>query len=160
MELLRISERVRAYAYLVLSSQASARSRITGNMVSVLTAQKAFLNNFENIVNWRVDIQKDIKQYQNSLSYASSKVDYSVRESIYMFPSDMNLNIKLGTTEYYNKILVSDSKFSLGGNNMVKTSVPIHTINFREVCKSDWSMHSGVSRFRISPLSDFGTNQL
>ena len=49
--LLRISESVRAYAYLILSSQASARSSIVGNMASSLTAQSALLNNFENIVN-------------------------------------------------------------------------------------------------------------
>ena len=57
--LLRISESVRAYAYLILSSQASARSSIVGNMASSLTAQSAFLNNFEGIVNCRVNIQED-----------------------------------------------------------------------------------------------------
>ena len=40
--LLRISESVRAYAYLILSSQASARSGIVGNTASALTAQSAF----------------------------------------------------------------------------------------------------------------------
>ena len=45
--LLRISESVRAYAYLTLSSQASARSSVIGNSASSLTAQSAFLNNFE-----------------------------------------------------------------------------------------------------------------
>ena len=40
--LLKISESVRAYEYLILSSQASARSSIVGNMVSVLAAQSAF----------------------------------------------------------------------------------------------------------------------
>ena len=59
--LLRISESVRAYAYLILSSQASARSSIVGNSASSLTAQSAFLNNFENIVNRKVDIQEDVK---------------------------------------------------------------------------------------------------
>ena len=49
--LLRISESVRSYAYLILSSQASARSSIIGNSTSSLTAQSAFLNNFEDIVN-------------------------------------------------------------------------------------------------------------
>ena len=49
--LLRISESIRAYAYLILSSQASARSGIVGNTVSALTAQSAFLNNFEDVVN-------------------------------------------------------------------------------------------------------------
>ena len=50
--LLRIPESVRAYAYLILSSQASARSSIVGNLASSLTAQSAFPNNFEDIVNW------------------------------------------------------------------------------------------------------------
>ena len=75
--LLRISESVRAYAYLILSSQASAWSSIVGNLASSLTAQSAFLNNFENVVNRRVVIWGDIKHYQDTLSYASSKVNYS-----------------------------------------------------------------------------------
>ena len=45
--LYKISESIRAYAYLILSSQASARSSIIGNMASALTAQSEFLNNFE-----------------------------------------------------------------------------------------------------------------
>ena len=40
--LLKISESVRAYAYLILSSQASARSGKVGNTASTLTAQSAF----------------------------------------------------------------------------------------------------------------------
>ena len=78
--LYKILESIRAYAYLILSSQASARSSIIGNTASALTAQSAFLNNFENVVNRRVDIREDIKCYQDTLSYASSKVDYSVGE--------------------------------------------------------------------------------
>ena len=117
--LLRISESVRAYAYLILSSQASARSGIVGNTASALTAQSAFLNNFEDIVNHRVNIQEDIKRYQDTLSYASSKVDYSVGQNIYMLPSNMELKIKTGTVGYNNKILVSNEKFSLGKNEKV-----------------------------------------
>ena len=117
--LLTISESVRAYAYLILSSQASARSGIVGNTASALTAQSDFLNNFENVVNRRVNIQEDIKRYQETLSYALSKVDYSVGESIYMLPSDMTLKIRLGTVEYNNKILISDGKFILGKNDEV-----------------------------------------
>ena len=44
--LLSISESVRAYAYLILSLQASVRPRMIGNTASASTAQKAFLNNF------------------------------------------------------------------------------------------------------------------
>ena len=61
VELLRISGSGRAYAYLILSSQASVTSRIIEDTASTLTAQKAFLNNFENVVNQRMDIQEDIK---------------------------------------------------------------------------------------------------
>ena len=66
--LFKISESVRAYTYLILSSQASARSGIVGNTASALTVQSAFLNNFEDIVNQRVDIREDIKCYQDTLS--------------------------------------------------------------------------------------------
>ena len=71
-------------------------------MASSLTAQSAFLNNFENVVNRRVDIRGDIKRYQDTLSYASSEVDYSVGEHLYMLPSDMELGIKTGTVGYNN----------------------------------------------------------
>ena len=51
--LYRISESVRVYACLILSSQDSATSSVVGNTASALTAQSAFLNNFENVVNRR-----------------------------------------------------------------------------------------------------------
>ena len=62
----------------------------------------------------RVDIREDIKHYQDTLSYASSKVDYSVDEHLCMLPSNMTLKIRPGTVGYNNKILVSDEKFILG----------------------------------------------
>ena len=119
--LLRISESVRAYAYLILSSQASARSSIIGNLASSLTAQSAFLNNFENVVNRKVDIQEDVKRYQETLSYALSKVDYSVGENLYMLPTNMELRIRSGTVGYNNKIFVSDGKFNLGKSDEVNS---------------------------------------
>ena len=112
--LLRICESVRAYAFLILSSQASARSSIIGNSASSLTAQSALLNNFENVVNCRVEICEDVKRYQETLSYPSSKVDYSVGENLFMLPTNMELRIRSGTVRYNNKILVSDGKFNLG----------------------------------------------
>ena len=75
-------------------------------------------------MNRRVNISEDIKHYQNTLSYASSKVDYSVGEHLYMLPSDMTLKIRPGTVGYNNKILVSDGKFSLGKNDEVNLAVP------------------------------------
>ena len=125
VDLYKISESVRAYVCLILSSQPSARSGIVGNTASALTAQSTFLNNFESVVNRRVDIREDIKRYQDTLSYASSKVDYSVGQNIYTLPSDMNLKIKTGTVGYNNKILVSNEKFSLGKNKKVNLMVPV-----------------------------------
>ena len=92
--------------------------------MSTLTAQSAFLNNFGNVVNRRVDIREDIKRYQETLSYAFSKVDYSIGENIYMIPSNMNLKIKTGAVEYNNKILVSNEKLILGKNEKVNLTVP------------------------------------
>ena len=98
-------------------------------MASALTAQKAFLNNFRNVMHRRVDIQEDIKHYQDTLSCTLSKVDYSMGKGIYMLPSDMTLKIKFGTAGYNNEILVSDSGFNLGRNDMVNTSAPSQGTN-------------------------------
>ena len=159
MGLLKISESDRAYAYLILSSQASARSGIVGNTASALTAQSVFLNNFENVVNHRVDIREDIKRYQDTLSYASSKVDHSMGQNIYMLPSDMNLKISSGTIGYNNKILVSDEKFSLGKNDEVNLTVPAiksHKVtktaaNSNDALPSYGSQASNISHKNLGP---------
>ena len=72
-------------------------------------------------MNGRVDIRKDIKRYQETLSCASSRVNYSVGENIYMLSSDINLNISSETVGYNNKILVSNGTFSLGKNSKINT---------------------------------------
>ena len=72
-------------------------------------------------MNHRVEIREDIKRYQDTPSYASSKVNYSMGQNIYMLPSDMNLKIKTGTVGYNNKILISEGKFSLGKNDEVNS---------------------------------------
>ena len=76
-------------------------------------------------MNRRVDIREDIEHYQDTLSYASSKVYYSMGEKIYMLPSDMSLKIKTGTVGYNYKILVSDGNFSLGKNENINLTAPI-----------------------------------
>ena len=83
-----------------------------------MAAQQSFINNFENVINRGVDIQEDIKRYQDSLNYASSRVDYSVGQNIFMLPSDMNLNIG-NVRGYNNEILVAGDGFVLGTNSRV-----------------------------------------
>ena len=111
----KISESVRDYAYLILTSQTSTRGPIVGHEARNLDAQRTFLNTFENIVNRRVNIPEDIRRFQNTLQYARSKVDYAIGEFIYMIPSDMNLRIG-NVRNYNNKILISSPSFKIGTN--------------------------------------------
>ena len=111
----KLSKSVRDYAYLILTAQASARAQIIGHEARNLDAQRVFLNNFENIINRRVDISEDIQRFQKTLQYARSKVDYAVAEYVYLLPSDMNLRIgKIG--RYNNKILIASPNFKIGTN--------------------------------------------
>ena len=111
----KLSESVRDYAYLILTSQTSTRGPIVGLEARNLDAQRTFLNTFENIVNRRVNIPEDIRRFQKTLQYARSKVDYVVAEYVYMIPSDMNLRIGK-VKNYNNKIMVSKPGFNLGTN--------------------------------------------
>ena len=57
----------------------------------------------------------DIEKYQGVLEHAVSKIDFSVGIGIYMFLSNLNLNI--GKTKgYNNKILVSNTGMKIGSN--------------------------------------------
>ena len=111
----KLSESVRDYAYLILTSQTSTRGPIIGHEARNLDAQRVFLNNFENVINRRVDIPEDIRRFQKTLQYARSKVDYAIGEFIYMLPSDMNLRIG-NVRNYNNKILISSPSFKIGTN--------------------------------------------
>ena len=71
-----------------------------------------------------MDIRENIKHYQDTLNYALSKADYSVRENLFMLPSNMKLKIKTGTVRYNNKILVSNVNFILGKNDEVNLMTP------------------------------------
>ena len=111
----KLSESVRDYAYLILTSQTSTRGPIVGHEARNLDAQRTFLNTFENIVNRRVNIPEDIRRFQKTLQYARSKVDYAIGEFVYMLPSDMNLQIG-NIRNYNNKILISSPSFNIGTN--------------------------------------------
>ena len=119
LSLQKLSESVRDYAYLILTSQISTRGPIVGHQEQNLDAQGTFLNTFENIVNRTVNNPEDIRRFQKTLQYARSKVDYVIGEFIYMLPSDMNLRIGPGignVRNYNNKILISSPSFKIGTN--------------------------------------------
>ena len=104
LSLQKLSELVRDYAYLILTSQTSMRGPIIDHEARNLDGC-TFLNTFENIVNRRVNIPEDIRRFQKTLQYARSKVDYAIGKFIYMLPSDMNLRIG-NVRNYNNKILI------------------------------------------------------
>ena len=118
----KLSESVRDYAYLILTSQTSTRGQIVGIESRNLDAQRMFLNSFENTVNRRVNIPEDIRRFQKTLQYARSKVDYAIGEFIYMLPSDMNLRI-WNVRNYNNKILISSPSFKIGTNVKINLDV-------------------------------------
>ena len=101
-----------AYVYLVLSSQAQARSTVVGNSVPAVDAQ-LFKDTLKSLTNENLSI--DIDKYQGVLEHALSKVDFSVGVGIYMLPR--NLNLAVGKKEgYNNKILVSNTGIKIGSN--------------------------------------------
>ena len=111
----KISESIRAYSYLVLTSQAAARHGILGDTAPALAAQRIFYDDLEDVINKVVSLEDDIGRYQSTLKYARSTSDYSVGKGLYMLPSDLLLKPLNQVIEGYNdKIVVNTSGFELG----------------------------------------------
>ena len=111
----KISRSVRAYVYLVLTSQEQARSSLVGNSAPAVDTQQVFKSTFKALINEEYSFAIDIERYQRVLEHALSKVHFSVGIGIYMLPNDLNLNI--GKTKgYNNKILVSNTDMKIGSN--------------------------------------------
>ena len=128
----KLSETVRDYAYLILTSQTSTIGPIVGHEARYLDAQRTFLNTFKNMVNRRVNIPEDIRRFQKTLQYARSKVDYMIGEFIYMLPSNMNLRIG-NIRNYNNKILISSPSFKIGTNVKVNIDVKSKEVDNRRL---------------------------
>ena len=111
----KISESIRAYTYLILTSQYAAKHGILGNGAEAIVAQRIFHDNLEDVINKTVSLQDDVSRYQDSLRYARSRLDYSVGGNLYMLPSDMLLKPLNQVIEGYNdKIVINSSGHALG----------------------------------------------
>ena len=66
----KISRPVRAYVYLVLTSQVQARSSKVGNSALVVDAQQVFKSTFKALINKDYSIAVDIERYQGVLEHA------------------------------------------------------------------------------------------
>ena len=84
--LTKISESIRAYTYLMITSQIGSKTS--------LDFPQVFKENFENVINRSVNTEEDIQRFQNVLKYSSSKVDYNVAVGAFMCPSDMKISNK------------------------------------------------------------------
>ena len=111
----KIIRSVRAYIYLVLTSQVQARSNIVSNSVPAVDVQQVFKSTFKALLNEDYSISIDIERDQRMLEHPLSMVDFSLGTGIYMLPSDLNLSIEK-TTGYNNKILVSNTDMEIGSN--------------------------------------------
>ena len=89
----KISKSVRAYVYLVLTSQVHARSSIVGNSAPAVDAEQDFKSTFKSLINEDYSIAVNVERYQGVLEHALLKVDFSLDIGISMLPSDLNLNI-------------------------------------------------------------------
>ena len=69
---------MRAYVYLVLTSQVQARSSMVGNSVPAVDAQQVFKSTFKALINEDYSIAIDIERYQGVLEHALSKIALSV----------------------------------------------------------------------------------
>ena len=111
----KISRAVKAYVYLVLTSQVQARSNLVGNSALAVDAQQAVNSTFKALIHEDYSIGINIERCQGVLEHALSKVDFSVGTVIYMLPSDLNLS--MGNTKgYNNKILVSNRDMKIDSN--------------------------------------------
>ena len=111
----KISRSMRAYVYLVLTSQVQPRSSIVGDSAPAVDTQQVFKSTFKTLIIEDCSIGIDIERYQKVLEHALSKVDFLVGTGIYMLPSDLNLS--MGETKgYNNKILVSYADMRIASN--------------------------------------------
>ena len=111
----KISESIRAYSYLVLTSQAAARHGILDDTAPALAAQRIFYDNLDDVIYKAVSLEADIARYQSTLKYARSTLNYSVGKGLYMLPSNLLLKPLNQVIEDWNdKIVVNTSGFELG----------------------------------------------
>ena len=78
----KICRSVIVYVYLVLSSEAKARSAIVGNSAPAVEAQKVFKDMFNDLI--RGDVSIDTEKYQGVLEHVLSKVHFTVGAGIYI----------------------------------------------------------------------------
>ena len=150
----KVSESIRAYSYLLLTSQASARHGILGVTAQSLAAQRIFYDNLEDVINKAVSLEADIGRYQSTLKYARSTLDYSVGKNLYMLPSNMLLKPLNQVIEGFNdKIVVNTSGFELGKQALLQGQIQRSPSVSQKPAPKTVSVRASV-RSRVHTLDD------
>lgn len=105
--LLKISESVRAYVYLVITSQTSVELSLVKSTPKNQIIEHAFKTKFEEMIGKNFSLEEQIKRYQHSIKEAPGKVDYSVGQGLFMMPSNMEVKSNAKKVKHNNEIIVS-----------------------------------------------------
>merc|ERR1711911_108089 len=97
----KLSESVRIFTYLVLSSQMGASAAITGSLSKNEVARIKFLEYFNNLVRRKEDIIEDIQSFNQIVKVTGVRPNYNIGEGTYFLPSDMILTGGLPKTVRY-----------------------------------------------------------
>ena len=98
----KINESIRAYVYALLGAQAQTKTSVLTPGTG-LDAQHQFVTIVESLINSEPDLEQSINQFQDSLQYAKTPLNFVVRPGLYLIPSDMDLRV--GIHDGYNNNL-------------------------------------------------------
>ena len=98
----KINESIRAYVYALLGAQAQTKTSVLTEGTG-LDAQQQFITIVESLINSEPDLEQSIDQFQDSLQYAKTPLNFVVKPGLYLVPSDMDLRV--GVHDGYNNNL-------------------------------------------------------
>ena len=98
----KINESIRAYVYALLGAQAQTKTSVLTEGTG-LDAQQQFITIVESLINAEPDLEQSIDQFQDSLQYAKTPLNFVVKPGLYLVPSDMDLRV--GVHDGYNNNL-------------------------------------------------------
>ena len=102
MGITKINESIRAYVYALLGAQAQTKTSVLTEGTG-LDAQQQFITIVESLINAEPDLEQSIDQFQDSLQYAKTPLNFVVKPGLYLVPSDMDLRV--GVHDGYNNNL-------------------------------------------------------
>ena len=123
-----LNDSIRTYSWLIIGSQVQSRTTIIGSGKE-LNAQHQYLQDVEAAIAREENLSKSISDYQDTLKYARSKLDYAVAYGCYMCPCNMNL--KIVSVNDYNDLIqeaTDDMKIGQNPNNNYSIHTKINSI--------------------------------